>query len=115
MSDFEWSSGGQYAPEGIYDAAFLGYEHVPAGQYGEGWQFNFKVVGGAHDGKLSSRIGAKKPTDGNITGRIIKGLLGASFKTGDNPDVNSCVGKTYQIVVKSNENARAVVDMVLAK
>jgi hypothetical protein len=120
MSDFEWSSGEQYAPEGIYEGEFLGYELLPATvkngeQLEEAVKWMFVIKGGDHDGKQTSNIGNKKPTDKNISGRIIRGLLGGAFKPGDKPDVKSCIGKRYTVGVQNNRNGRPVVVQVQPK
>lgn len=113
MSDFEWSSGVQYAPEGFYDAEFKGYELLPAkDDMGEAVKWKFVVKGGIHDGKLTGNIGTRKPTDQNVSGRIIRGLLGGSFKPGDKVDVNSCKDKMYKVAVQNNKNDRPVVVQV---
>src|SRR5947209_6834000 len=122
MSDFEWADGQRFepVPEGIYEGEFQGYEMLPEREYegkkmDEGVKFNLAIKGGAMDGKQTSNIGSTKPTDANISGRIIRGLLGGSFKPGDKPDVKPCIGKPYTVVVQKNRNGRPVVVQVQPK
>ena len=118
MSDLEleWCAASEPAPEGIHEGEFLGCEKMPKNEdYGEGVRFKFVVRGGEHDGKMTSNIGTAKPTASNISGRLIKGLLGAEPKPGDKLNLNDYIGKRYTLVVSKNQKGRPVVMQVQKK
>lgn len=85
-------------PPGIYRAVFEGVAETNHEKYGHGVVFTWRVAGGEHDGKLSSRAGKPDATTGNITGKLLSQLLGEQFKPGD-VSVEHCVGRAYTIVV----------------
>lgn len=91
-------------PAGIYKATFAGVTKTHHEEYGPGARFDFKVVGGEHDGKIASRTCKPTATAGNATGKLMQGILGASAKPGEKVNVAAYVGKTYTIVVGLAKN-----------
>jgi hypothetical protein len=91
-------------PAGIYKAQFIGVEKTNHPEYGDGARFDWKVVGGEHDGKTASRTCKPTPSSKNVTGKLMAGLLGGAMKPGEKVSLASCVGKTYTIVVGLAQN-----------
>jgi hypothetical protein len=88
-------------PPGMYTATFLGVEDTTHDQYGDGLTWRFKILGGAHDGQEVSRITPPQASNGNATGKMLKGLIGARNLTKDNmPDVDQLKGKSFAICVQ---------------
>ena len=111
----------EYAPEGIYDKAaeFQGVKITDGKSgYEPGLQFTFKIMDGEHKGKLTGNIGSQKPSNNNISGRLIRGIIGADFQTGQALTlemINAHIRKLYTVVVQKNKNGRPVVIQCQAK
>ena len=73
-------SEGSGPPAGIYKAEFLGVKKTEHDEYGLGARFDFKIVGGEHDGRITSRTCKPQPTAKNATGRLMAGLVGSATK-----------------------------------
>jgi hypothetical protein len=91
-------------PVGIYKATFVGVVKTNHPEYGDGARFDFKVVGGEHDGRIASRTCKPQPTAKNATGRLMAGLIGAAAKPGEKVSLAAFIGKTYTIVVGQAQN-----------
>jgi len=103
-------------PPGIYDAIFQGVTKTHHEEYGDGARFDFKIVGGEHDGKIASRTCKPQPTAKNATGRLMAGLLGAAAKPGEKVSLAACVGRVYTIVVGTASNGTSTrVESCIAK
>jgi hypothetical protein len=103
ISEFTFAEGSG-PPPGIYKATFAGVTKTTHEEYGAGARFDFKVVGGEHDGKIASRTCKPTATAGNATGKLMQGLVGASAKPGEKVNVAAFIGKTYTIVVGLAKN-----------
>jgi hypothetical protein len=86
-------------PAGIYKATFQGVTKTHHEEYGDGARFDWKIVGGEHDGRIASRTCKPQPTAKNATGRLMAGLVGGATKPGEKVSLATFVGKTYTIVV----------------
>jgi len=86
-------------PPGIYRAIFQGVEQTEHPEYGAGARFDFKVVGGEHDGKITSRTCKPQPSPKNATGRLLSGLLGGQMQPGQTVSLAACIGKPFTVVV----------------
>ena len=86
-------------PAGIYKATFAGVTKTHHEEYGDGARFDFKIVGGEHDGRMASRTCKPQPTAKNATGRLMQGIVGAAAKPGEKVNLATFIGKTYTIVV----------------
>jgi hypothetical protein len=95
---------GSGPPAGIYRAEFLGVVKTTHEQYGDGARFDWRIVGGEHDGKTASRTCKPTPSPKNVTGKLMAGLLGGAMKPGEKVSLAACVGKTYTIVVGTAAN-----------
>lgn len=91
-------------PPAIYKAVFQGVVKTTHPEYGDGARFDWKVVGGEHDGRVASRTCKPTPSSKNVTGKLMAGLLGGSMKPGEKVSLASCVGKVYTIVVGLAQN-----------
>jgi len=103
ISEFIFADGSG-PPAGIYKAIFVGVSKTDHPEYGAGARFDFKVVGGEHDGRIAARTCKPQPTAQNATGRLMQGLLGSSAKPGEKVNLASCIGRTYTIVVGVGKN-----------
>lgn len=102
-------------PAGIYKATFVGVSKTSHPEYGDGAKFDFRVVGGEHDGRIASRTCKPQPTAKNATGRIMQGITGASAKPGEKVNLSTFIGKTYTIVVGTAQNGTSTrVDSCIA-
>lgn len=106
MTEFEVadSSG---PPAGIYKATFQGVVKTDHPEYGPGARFDWKIVGGEHDGRIASRTGKPIPSAKNCTGRIMAGLLGRAIQPGEKVSLAPLVGKVFTIVVGAAPNGTA--------
>jgi hypothetical protein len=100
-------SEGAGPPAGLYKAEFLGVQKTEHEQYGAGARFDFKVVGGEHDGKIASRTCKPTPSPKNVTGKLMAGLLGGAMKPGEKVSLASCIGKVFTIVVGTAANGES--------
>jgi hypothetical protein len=91
-------------PPGIYKAAFAGVTKTHHEEFGAGAKFDFRVVGGEHDGKIASRTCKPTATAANATGKLMQGLVGSSAKPGEKVNVAAFIGRTYTIVVGLAKN-----------
>jgi hypothetical protein len=91
-------------PPGIYRAEFLGVVKTTHEQYGDGARFDWRIIGGEHDGRTTSRTCKPIPTAKNNTGKLMAGLLGGSMKPGETVSLASCIGKHYTVVVGLAQN-----------
>jgi hypothetical protein len=91
-------------PAGLYTARFQGVVKTEHPEYGPGARFDWKIVGGEHDGRIASRTAKPVPSAKNATGRLMAGLLGGAMQPGAKVSLASCVGKTYTIVVGTASN-----------
>ena len=91
-------------PAGIYRATFVGVVKTSHPEYGDGARFDFKVVGGEHDGRIASRTCKPQPTAKNATGRLMAGLVGSATKPGEKVSLAAFIGKVYTIVVGTAQN-----------
>jgi len=91
-------------PAGIYKAVFQGVVKTEHAEYGAGARFDFRIVGGEHDGRITSRTCKPQPSSKNATGRLMAGLLGGQMKPGEKVSLASCVGKTFTVVVGLAQN-----------
>ncbi len=91
-------------PPGVYRAVFQGVTRTEHPEYGAGARFDFKVVGGEHDGRTASRTGKPTPSAKNATGRLMAGLLGRAIQPGEKVSLAPLVGKTFTIVVAAAPN-----------
>jgi hypothetical protein len=103
ISEFVFADGAG-PPAGIYKAAFVGVSKTHHEEYGAGARFDFKIVGGEHDGRIASRTCKPQPTAQNATGKLMQGLLGSAAKPGEKVNLATCIGKTYTIVVGLAKN-----------
>jgi hypothetical protein len=103
-------------PAGIYTATFQGVTKTHHEEYGDGARFDWKIVGGEHDGRLASRTCKPQPTAKNATGRLMAGLVGGATKPGEKVSLAAFVGKTYTIVVAVASNGTSTrVESCIAK
>ena len=91
-------------PPGIYKATFQGVVKTVHDEYGDGARFDFKIVGGEHDGRIASRTCKPVPSAKNATGRLMAGLKGGVMKPGEKVSLAECIGKTFTIVVGLAQN-----------
>lgn len=91
-------------PPGIYRATFQGVVKTTHPEFGDGARFDWKVVGGEHDGRTASRTCKPTPSSKNVTGALMAGLLGSQMKPGQKVSLAPCVGKAYTIVVGLAKN-----------
>ena len=91
-------------PAGIYKATFQGVVKTVHDEYGDGARFDFKIVGGEHDGRIASRTCKPVPSAKNATGRLMAGLKGGVMKPGEKVSLAECIGKTFTIVVGLAQN-----------
>jgi hypothetical protein len=116
---FQWADAkpmAEPAPEGIYDVEFQGTQSMPKNElYGDGVMFKFVVVDGEHRGKSTSNIGKPTPTESNISGRLIRGLVGKLPTDKEKISLKECIGKRYVGVVQKNKNGRPVITTVQKK
>ena len=106
---------GSGPPAGFYKAQFVGVVKTTHEQYGEGARFDFRIVGGEHDGKTASRTCKPTPSPKNVTGKLMAGLLGGAMKPGEKVSLAGCIGKVYTIVVGTAANGETTrVESVVA-
>lgn len=90
-------------PPGDYLAAYLGVEDTNHIDYGPGLRFQFEVTEGEYAGRKVSRYAPPQPTLGNITGRIIAGLVGRVLRRDEELDIEQYVGQEYRVTVEATE------------
>jgi hypothetical protein len=81
-----------------------------------GIEFQFEIVtAGPFQGNIVSRITSKTPTMKNSCGRMLDGLAGRALGINESFNVDTCIGRTYQILIdRSAANpARTQVDRIL--
>jgi hypothetical protein len=100
---FEFKAGGG-PPIGNYNAEFVGVKKVTHEEYGPGLCWEFKVIGGPHDGTIAARTTTTSPTALNACGKMIQQLTGGTFTAGQKGSVADCVGKRFLIVVAAGKN-----------
>ena len=114
LMDFTVSEGSG-PPAGIYRATFVGVVKTTHEQYGDGARFDWKVVGGEHDGKIASRTCKPSPSPKNVTGKLMSGLIGRAMNPGEQVSLAPFVGKTFTIVVGTAANGTSTrVESVVA-
>lgn len=102
-------------PANIYKATFVGVTKTTHPEYGDGARFDWKVVGGEHDGKTASRTCKPSPSAKNVTGKLMAGLLGRAINPGEKVNLAACIGKVYTIVVGLAQNGTSTrVESVMA-
>jgi len=83
-------------PAGEYEATFQGWSDVPPNDR-LGYGPAIRLVWQLANGQLATRFCTNTPTAGNITGRLIQGLIGRPLVPGEAIDLNACVGRKYRI------------------
>lgn len=118
-------------PVGLYRAKFIGVQAMPAGNpprlgrdgkpMGDGLEWQFEVVADGsgqpsqYAGKISSVITGTTPTAMNLYGKtILPGLMGRAVQVGENVDVDTFIGRVYQIGVGLNREGKARLNAIYA-
>ena len=96
-------------PPGSYMATFVGYKAV-TNKLGPALEWSWQIVSSSHAKAIARRLTDTKVSPGNATGKIISGLLGRALSIGETPDLGTCIGKVYLIVVATTSNGGSRVE-----
>jgi hypothetical protein len=93
-------------PAGSYFASFEGAEpyRENSDRYGEGVLLKFRIVGGAHDGGMASRICASKMSVGSALGKFAVALKGGPISIGERFSFASYIGVRGSLLVEPTQN-----------
>jgi len=94
-------------PAAIYRAKFVGVERTDHPEYGPGARFDFRVIGGEHDGKIASRTTKMEPSAKNSCGKLMAGILGRPVNPGETVNLAAYIGKEFTIVVAAAPSGTA--------
>ena len=112
---FEMGSGG--VPAGQYEVEFVSAtpweEH--ADKYGPGTLFQFRVVGGDHDGVEVGRITGARLTPKSALAGILTGLRGSKIERGETVDPQDFVGRRYFAIVKETDSGSTRIESIVRK
>ena len=99
IQEVEWGSG-DGVPDGDYPAEFVRLEEAPEHKdFGPGFRWIFRILGGEYAGRQVGRIGPAKPTPKNASGAMLRGLTGKEGATGEKTAIKDLIGKRVKIVV----------------
>ncbi len=110
---FTIEQGGSTVPAGAFRAKFTGVEDTEHEEYGAGFRFVFKVVGGDHDGEDATRITGDRATSKNALGKMLAGITGGGIEVGQQVDIEACVEKEYLINVGETKGGGTRVESVI--
>ena len=86
-------------PPGEYLVKFMGAEATNHETWGAGCMFRAEVCEGEHAGKETKRTGKPTPTSRNSTGKLLAGLLGRQFSSGESINIGQFIGKKFKALV----------------
>jgi hypothetical protein len=105
LDDIEIGFGGG-PPAGAYEAEFLGVKRTEHAEYGDGFRFEWRVVGGPHAGAIAARTTNAKPTAGNAAGKMIASLTGATLTGGAKASLSSATGRLFLVVCEATPSGK---------
>lgn len=86
-------------PAGAYTVRFDGIKQTDHPEYGDGYRWQFTVVGGPQDGVEVSRTTKCNPTAKNSCGKFLSAVTGQKIEADAEYDLDPFVGRTYQAIV----------------
>jgi hypothetical protein len=101
-------------PPGNYAATFDGVESTEHEEYGPGLRWRFRISQGPHAGEIATRVTGTNPTSKNGCGKVLAALLGRELQMDEDVDVQSCVGRSYLIVVAAAKFGGTRVEAIVA-
>ncbi len=115
MSAITFTMGSGGVPAGHYNVEFLGCEPFESGnqEYGPGFLFKFKVLGGTHDGEETSRITGAKCSPKSALGKLLSAMSGGKLATGAVVNPSDYIGKRFMAIVEETDSGSTRVGSVI--